>query len=71
MIKNYYLHTYLLSLRQVMIRTRAAMTHTALVGSIAATMSPDPKAMGPRQLLHLLIVITLYILLIEKENVTI
>lgn len=45
-----------------MIRTIAAITHTALVGRIAAVISPAPNAIGAIQDLHLLIFITLYIL---------
>ena len=48
--------------RQVKIRTRAAITHTAFVGRIAAVISPAPNAIGARHDLHLLIIITLYIL---------
>ena len=53
---------YPLMLRQVNINTRAAITHTAFVGRIAAVIRPAPNAIGVIQDLHLLIVITLYIL---------
>lgn len=61
---------YPLMLRQVKIRTRAAITHTALVGRIAATISPAPNAIGVIQDLHLLIIITLYILRAKAHDVT-
>lgn len=48
--------------RQVMMRTSAAITQTAFVGRHAATISPAPNAIGPIQDLHFLILITLYIL---------
>ena len=43
---------------QVTISTIAAITHTALVGRIDATISPAPKAIGTPQLLHRFIIIT-------------
>jgi len=48
--------------RQVKIKTSAAITHTAFVGRHAAVISPAPNAIGAKQDLHLLIIITLYIL---------
>lgn len=56
--------------RQVMIRTSAAITQTALVGRHAAVISPAPNAIGAAQDLHLLIFITLYILRILARDVT-
>lgn len=53
-----------------MMSTRAAITHTALVGRIAAVINPAPKAIGAKQDLHLLIFITLYILRSFEKDVT-
>lgn len=64
MIEHYYLHTaslfrrYRRRVMQVMIRTIAAITHTAFVGRIDATINPAEKAIGVEQLLHLLMIIT-------------
>lgn len=71
MIENHYLHSYLLTLRQVQMSTQAATTHTALVGRIEAAISPAPKAIAVAQLLHRLIFITLYILRSRGKNVTV
>ena len=71
MIENHYLHSYLLTLRQVQMSTHAATTHTAFVGRIEATRSPAPKVIAAVQLLHLLIFITLYILRCIIKNVTV
>ena len=71
MIQNDYLHSYLLIETQVMMRTSAAITHTALVGRIEATINPAPKAIGAAQLLQRFIDITLYILRKGQKNVTV
>ena len=71
MIENYYLHSYLLTLRQVQTSTTAAITHTALVGSSAAVISPAAKAIEAVHRLHRLIFITLNILLAIARNVTV
>ena len=63
MVKNYYLHSYLLMLRQVIMSTTAAIIHTAFAGSTAAVNSPAAKAIEAVQRLHRLIYITLIILL--------
>jgi len=42
----------------VKIRTIAAITHTALVGRIDATINPAPNAIGTPQLLHRFMIIT-------------
>ncbi len=52
------------------IKTSAAITHTALVGRMDATISPAPNAIGVIQDLHLLILITLYILRRKSADVT-
>lgn len=57
-------------IRQVKIRTRAAITHTAFAGSSAAVIRPAPNAIGAKQDLHLLIIITLYILRARYAGVT-
>ncbi len=57
MIEYNYLHGYLLVI-QVMISTIAAITHTAFVGKIDATINPAENAIGTLQLLHFLIIIT-------------
>ena len=49
---------YLLILRQVMMSTSAAITHTAFVGRTAAVINPAPNAITVVQLLHRLITIT-------------
>lgn len=51
-------HGYLLHDKHVMMSTSAAITHTALVGSIDATISPAPNASGIRHDLHMVILIT-------------
>lgn len=61
---------YPLTVRQVKMRTSAAITHTAFVGRIAAVIKPAPKAIGTAQDLHFLIFITLYILRIRITDVT-
>lgn len=61
---------YPLMLRQVKIKTSAAITHTAFAGRIAAAISPAPNAIGVIQDLHLLIIITLYILRTVMQDVT-
>lgn len=63
-VEYYYLHHNLLKspqyLRaiQVTISTIAAITHTAFVGNIDATISPAEKAIGTPQLLHRLMIFT-------------
>ena len=53
---------------QVKIRTSAAITHTALVGSSDATNSPAENAIGIEQLLHRLMILTsLYLTQISKK----
>ena len=57
---------YPLTVRQVTMRTSAAMTHTAFVGRIAATIKPAPNAIGAAQDLHFLI----FILYILRKHIT-
>lgn len=71
MIQHNYLHRCLL-VKQVMMSTIAAITHTAFVGSIEAVRSPSPKEIAVAQLfLRHLIFITLYILRKRRRNVTV
>lgn len=71
MVEHYYLHSYLLELRQVMMSTIAAITHTAFAGSIAAVSRPAENATAAVQRLRHFIIITLYILLRSSGNVTV
>ncbi len=71
MIQNNYLHSYLL-FTQVMMSTTAAITHTAFVGRMEAVSSPSPNDIAVAQLFFRhLIFITLYILRLNRANVTV
>ena len=71
MVEHDDFHSYLLTLTQVKIRTIAAITHTALTGRHDATINPAPNAIAVEQLLQRFMIITLYILLSVKKNVTV